>query len=113
MWNLPFHSTNIFFVFLCSNSSDNHSCGQISRLYENLSAGMIELSAKLYEHRILQMRQIAAKHAENFANGAAELESRSCLHEEACKLEMNQISNRKEIPEHGTRYNKYQNKGQD
>ena len=34
---------------------------------------MIELSAKLHEHRILQMRQIAAKHAKNFANGASEL----------------------------------------
>ena len=31
---------------------------------------MIELSTKLHDHRILQMRQIAAKHAKNFANGA-------------------------------------------
>ena len=29
--------------------------------------------APFYKHRILQMRQIAAKHAENFANGACEL----------------------------------------
>ena len=42
-------------------------------MQENLSAGMNELSAKLYEHRILQMRQIAAKHAKSFANGASEL----------------------------------------
>ena len=42
-------------------------------MHENLSAGTYEFSAEYYEHRIFQMRQIAAKHAENFANGASEL----------------------------------------
>ncbi len=34
------------------------SCRQIL-MHENLSAGMLVLSAMLHEHRILQMRQIA------------------------------------------------------